>query len=50
MGFAAGDYPAAEAFYAGALSLPLFPTLAEAEQDRVVAALERSLETAGDGG
>jgi UDP-4-amino-4,6-dideoxy-N-acetyl-beta-L-altrosamine transaminase len=50
MGFAAGDYPAAEAFYAGALSLPLFPTLAEAEQDRVVAALERSLEMAGDGG
>lgn len=38
-GFAAGDFPRAEAYYAQALSLPLFPTMTEAQQDRVVAAL-----------
>lgn len=43
LGFAAGDFPAAEAYYARALSLPLFPALSEAEQDRVVATLARAL-------
>jgi len=43
MGFAAGDYPAAEAFYAGALSLPLFPALTEEEQDQVAVAVREHL-------
>jgi len=42
-GFRPGDFPAAEAYYAGALSLPLFPGLTEAEQDRVVAVLRSAL-------
>jgi dTDP-4-amino-4,6-dideoxygalactose transaminase len=32
----AGEYPRAEAAFAEVLSLPLFPTLAEADQDRVI--------------
>lgn len=43
LGFRAGDFPQAEAFYAGALSLPLFPMLSEAEQDRVIAGLLENL-------
>lgn len=31
--------PGAEAFYSGCLSLPLFPAMTDAEQDRVIAAL-----------
>lgn len=36
-------FPVTEQVYAGLLSLPLYPTLSEAEQDQVVAALEQSL-------
>lgn len=43
LGFKPGDFPNAEAYYAGALSLPLFPDLTEAQQDRVVASLRRAL-------
>lgn len=43
LGFRRGDFPAAEAYYASALSLPLFPQLTEAEQDRVVAVLRQEL-------
>ncbi|MEM1267336.1 MAG: UDP-4-amino-4,6-dideoxy-N-acetyl-beta-L-altrosamine transaminase [Pseudomonadota bacterium] len=43
LGFRAGDFPASEAYYARAISLPLFPTLTEADQDRVVDALRRHL-------
>ncbi len=39
LGFRAGDYPVAEAYYGRAISLPMFPTLGEDEQDRVVEAL-----------
>ena len=35
-GFHAGQFPAAEAYYAGAITLPLYPTMTEAQQDRVV--------------
>jgi UDP-4-amino-4,6-dideoxy-N-acetyl-beta-L-altrosamine transaminase len=42
-GFAAGDFPAAEHYYAHALSLPLFPAMTEAEQDGVVAVLRQAL-------
>ncbi len=43
LGFRAGDFPAAEAYYANALTLPLFPALTHAEQDHVVATLARAL-------
>lgn len=43
MGFSFGDFPRAEAYYAQAISLPMFATLADAQQDEVVAALRRAL-------
>lgn len=42
-GFLPGDFPLAEAYYAEAISLPLFPTLTEADQDAVIAALRDAL-------
>jgi UDP-4-amino-4,6-dideoxy-N-acetyl-beta-L-altrosamine transaminase len=39
LGFNPGDFPNAERYYAGAISLPLYPGLGEADQDRVVATL-----------
>ncbi|MFZ2005887.1 MAG: UDP-4-amino-4,6-dideoxy-N-acetyl-beta-L-altrosamine transaminase [Stellaceae bacterium] len=38
-GFHRGQFPAAEAYYAGAITLPLYPTMTEAQQDRVVETL-----------
>lgn len=38
-----GDFPQAEAFYASALSLPMFPELTEADVHRVVEELARCL-------
>lgn len=43
LGFAWGDYPQAESYYLHALTLPLFGSMTEQEQDRVVAALLRCL-------
>ncbi|MCV2872377.1 UDP-4-amino-4,6-dideoxy-N-acetyl-beta-L-altrosamine transaminase [Defluviimonas sp. WL0050] len=43
-GFARGDFPVAEAYYERAISLPLYPGLTEADQDRVVAALAGALD------
>lgn len=43
MGFGPGDFPEAERYYAEAISLPLYPTLTEAQQDEVVAALRKAL-------
>ena len=40
MGFAVGDYPEAEKYYAEAISIPLFPTLKESEQNYVVETLK----------
>lgn len=40
LGFKSGDFPVAEHYYSGALSLPLYPDLGEEGQDRVVAALQ----------
>lgn len=45
LGFAAGDYPQAERYYAEAISLPMYPTLSEKQQDMVVAALRQALTT-----
>jgi UDP-4-amino-4,6-dideoxy-N-acetyl-beta-L-altrosamine transaminase len=43
MGFQFGDFPIAEAYYAEAISLPLFPALSEADQDAVIAELGRAI-------
>jgi dTDP-4-amino-4,6-dideoxygalactose transaminase len=43
LGFAPGDFPVAEDYYARAITLPLYPGLSEAEQDRVVAELKGAL-------
>lgn len=43
MGFEPGDFPEAERYYAEAISLPLYPTMTEAQQDEVVAALRKAL-------
>jgi UDP-4-amino-4,6-dideoxy-N-acetyl-beta-L-altrosamine transaminase len=47
LGFVAGDFPLAEEYYAEAISLPMYPTMTEADQDRVVAALGEALDEAG---
>ncbi|WP_448664963.1 UDP-4-amino-4,6-dideoxy-N-acetyl-beta-L-altrosamine transaminase [Sphingomonas sp. CJ20] len=46
MGFAPGDFPEAEAYYREAISLPMFPTLREQQQDVVVAALRMAVRSA----
>ncbi|MEL6883011.1 MAG: UDP-4-amino-4,6-dideoxy-N-acetyl-beta-L-altrosamine transaminase [Pseudomonadota bacterium] len=43
MGFALGDFPEAETYYAQAISIPMYPGLSEADQDQVVAALTSAL-------
>ena len=43
LGFAPGAFPNAETYYAGALSLPLYFDLTDAQQDTVVAALRAAL-------
>lgn len=42
-GFQPGQFPMAEAYYAGAISLPMFPRLTEAEQDYVIERLRQRL-------
>jgi len=41
LGFAEGDFPQAERYYAEAISLPLFPLLSDEQQDYVVEQLRR---------
>jgi UDP-4-amino-4,6-dideoxy-N-acetyl-beta-L-altrosamine transaminase len=43
LGFRAGQFPAAEKYYAQALSLPLFPRMTAAQQAEVVARLTEAL-------
>ncbi|MHB9840576.1 UDP-4-amino-4,6-dideoxy-N-acetyl-beta-L-altrosamine transaminase [Paraburkholderia terrae] len=43
LGFKPGDFPQAEQYYREALSLPLYAALTDAQQDRVVAQIERVL-------
>ena len=43
LGFKPGDFPAAEAYYAGAISLPLFPRMTHEQQDRVADTLRALL-------
>jgi dTDP-4-amino-4,6-dideoxygalactose transaminase len=43
MGFKHGDYPEAEAYYREAISIPMHPTLTNAEQDEVVSSLREAM-------
>jgi dTDP-4-amino-4,6-dideoxygalactose transaminase len=43
LGFRADDFPAAEAYYARAITLPLYPAMTDDQQDQVVAALNEAL-------
>ena len=43
MGFSAGQFPHAECYYREAISIPLFPTLGEVRQDRVIEAMRDAL-------
>ena len=43
LGFKFGDFPRAEDYYARALSIPLYPTLTQAQQDEVITALTSEL-------
>lgn len=43
LGFSIGDFPAAERYYSWAISLPMFPALTDAQQDRVVGVLADAL-------
>jgi len=43
MGFALGDFPQAERYYAEAISLPLYPGLSEANQNHVIGSLREAL-------
>lgn len=43
LGFRCGDFPVAESYYSGAVSLPMYPLLSDEQQDRVVAALRAML-------
>ena len=43
-GFRPGQFPAAEAYYARAISIPLHPTLTDDQQDYVVAELKKALQ------
>ena len=39
-----GDFPQAESYYAEAISLPMFQTLSDEQQDQVVSVLQKVLE------
>jgi dTDP-4-amino-4,6-dideoxygalactose transaminase len=43
-GFKSGDFPVAEVYYARAISLPLFSSLTEEQQDQVCQKLVSALE------
>jgi dTDP-4-amino-4,6-dideoxygalactose transaminase len=43
LGFRPGDFPVSERYYERTISIPLFPALTESQQERVVAALRKSL-------
>jgi UDP-4-amino-4,6-dideoxy-N-acetyl-beta-L-altrosamine transaminase len=42
-GFGPGQFPVAERYYTRTLSIPLYPSLSDAQQDRVVEALRKAL-------
>lgn len=44
LGFKLGDFPEAECYYSEAISLPMYPTMTEAQQDQVIAALHKAVQ------
>ena len=48
LGWKAGDFPLAEEYYAHCLSIPLFPTLTDEEQDYVVACVSEFVQKDGE--
>ncbi|SDX67644.1 UDP-4-amino-4,6-dideoxy-N-acetyl-beta-L-altrosamine transaminase [Sulfitobacter pontiacus] len=44
MGFSPGDFPLSEAYYSRAMSIPLFATMTEVQQENVIGTLESVLE------
>ena len=42
-GFSAAEYPQTAAYFAGALSLPLYPTLTDADQNEIISLVRRVL-------
>ncbi len=45
LGFVSGDFPAAESYYAGAVTLPLFPLMKEEDVERVVTTLRTTVQS-----
>lgn len=43
MGFTPGQFPASERYYSRAISLPMYATLSDSQQDEVIAAVEAAL-------
>lgn len=48
LGFKKGDFPAAEKFYEQIISLPIYPTLSDDEQEQVIIALREALGCGAD--
>ena len=44
-GFRKDDYPATEQYFLEALTLPMFPTMTEVQQDRVVGVLSKTVQS-----
>ncbi len=44
MGYRAGQFPDAEAAYAGAISLPIWPGMTDGQVDRVIDAVTRAVD------
>ena len=42
LGFKLGDFPASEKFYSEIISIPIFPSLTQEEQDTVIKTLEKN--------
>jgi dTDP-4-amino-4,6-dideoxygalactose transaminase len=42
LGFKVGDFPESERYYSDAISLPMFQTMTEAQQDEVIWALRKA--------
>ncbi|CUS47190.1 MAG: UDP-4-amino-4,6-dideoxy-N-acetyl-beta-L-altrosamine transaminase PseC [Idiomarinaceae bacterium HL-53] len=45
LGFTAGDFPGAESYYEGAITLPLHPNLTDAEQDYIIEQVIHAVQT-----
>lgn len=47
MGFKEGDYPESEKYYREAISIPMYPTMTNEQQDEVVSVLKEALQVCG---